>query len=85
MKKAKVVPCGSGKDCEEAKKILKNVKEGKGDFIIEERDDHVLVRNICADIKIKNNSHENHLPFSITKQFFIGDIFIVNGYAFKIN
>jgi len=82
MKKAMVVPCG--KKCEEAKKLLATVKEGKGDFNIEERDDHILVRNVCADIKIKNNGHENHLPFSITKQFFPGDIFIANGYAFTV-
>lgn len=78
-----VLPCG--KKCDEAKKLLAIAKQGEGDFSIEERDDHVLIKNICADIKIKNNGHEDHLPMSLTKEFFPGDIFIANGFAFKVN
>jgi hypothetical protein len=80
MPKAVVVPLGKN---EEAKKLLSDVKSGNGDFNLEERDDHVLVRNVCAEIKIKDS--DKNLPVSLTHQFFRGEIFIANGFAFKIN
>jgi hypothetical protein len=69
-----------------AQKMLQHAKVNSKEaiFKIEDFDDCIRIKNICADITFGSNGTTKHIPISLTHDFLPDQIFTVNKTTFKV-